>query len=62
MEDPLPLHDYDIDKIKRQKKSYRIRLGSIRVIVELNPKLNEINILTDILIIHIVGYCTPAII
>ena len=45
MEDPLPLHNYDIVKIKGLKKCYRIRLGSIRIIIELNPKMNEIYIL-----------------
>ena len=44
-EDPLPLHDYDIAKIKGLKKTYRIRLGAIRVIIELIPKTNDVYIL-----------------
>lgn len=42
---PLPVNDYDIAKIKGLKKGYRIRLGTIRTIIELNPKENEIFIL-----------------
>jgi len=45
MEDPLPLHNYDIAKIKGLEKTYRIRLGAIRIIIELIPKTNEIFIL-----------------
>lgn len=43
--DPLPVNNYDIAKIKGLKKGYRIRLGTIRTIIELNPKENEILIL-----------------
>ena len=45
IEDPLPLHNYDIAKIKGLEKTYRIRLGTIRVIIELIPKTNDIHIL-----------------
>ncbi len=45
IENPLPLHDYDIVKVKGLKKGYRIRLGTIRIIIELNLGENEINVL-----------------
>lgn len=44
-EDPLPIHDFDIAKVKGLKKAYRIRLGAIRIIIELNLRENEIFIL-----------------
>ncbi len=45
VEDPLPIHDYDIAKVKGLKKGYRIRLGTLRVIIELNLAKSEILIL-----------------
>ena len=44
-EDPLPIPRYDIAKIRGLKKGYRIRLGTIRVIIELNPRVSEVYIL-----------------
>lgn len=43
--DPLPVNNYDITKIKELKKGYGIRLGTTRTIIELNPKKKEIFIL-----------------
>jgi len=45
IEDPLPIPRYDIAKIRGLKKGYRVRLGTIRVIIELNPRAREIFIL-----------------
>ena len=45
IEDPLPIPQYDIAKIHGLKKGYRIRLGNIRVIIEINPRAREIYIL-----------------
>jgi mRNA interferase RelE/StbE len=44
-ENPLLSDIYDIGKVKGLKKSYRVRLGSYRVIIQLFPTNKEIYIL-----------------